>query len=77
MPMQWRLGYHMALSTAGVAPRGFGHFGFGGSGGRADPDSGLAVGFVVNAVAGTPFGDLRLLRLGGAAVRSARRRTVS
>ena len=78
VPMQWRLGYHMALSTAGVAPpRGFGHFGFGGSGGWADPDSGLAVGFVVNAVAGTPFGDLRLLRLGGAAVRSARRRTVS
>jgi CubicO group peptidase (beta-lactamase class C family) len=72
--MRWRLGYHMAATTAGVLPHGFGHFGFGGSGGWGDPDSGLAVGFVVNAVAGTPFGDLRFLRLGGAAVRSERRR---
>ena len=72
--MRWRLGYHMAASTAGVLPRGFGHFGFGGSGAWGDPDTGLAVGFVVNAVAGTPFGDLRMARIGGAAVRSARRR---
>jgi CubicO group peptidase (beta-lactamase class C family) len=72
--MRWRLGYHMAATTAGVLPRGFGHFGFGGSGAWGDPDTGLAVGFVVNAVAGTPFGDLRFLRVGGAALRSARRR---
>ncbi len=72
--MRWRLGYHLAATTAGVLPRGFGHFGFGGSGAWGDPDTGLAVGFVVNAVAGTPFGDLRFLRVGGAAVRSARRR---
>lgn len=72
--MRWRLGYHMAATTAGVLPHGFGHFGFGGSGAWGDPDSGLAVGFVVNAVAGTPFGDLRFLRIGGAAVRSAERR---
>ena len=71
--MRWRLGYHMAATTAGVLPRGFGHFGFGGSGAWGDPDRGLAVAFVVNAVAGTPFGDLRFLRLGGAAVRSVRR----
>ena len=74
-PMHWRLGYHMALTTAGKPPeQGFGHFGFGGSGAWADPESGLAVGFTVSAVAGTPFGDLRLLRLGGEAVRAARRR---
>ena len=72
--MRWRLGYHMAATTAGVLPQGFGHFGFGGSGAWGDPDTGLSVGFVVNAVAGTPFGDLRFLRVGGAAVRSARRR---
>ena len=72
--MRWRLGYHMAATTAGVLPNGFGHFGFGGSGAWGDPDTGLAVGFVVNAVAGTPFGDIRFLRLGGASVRSARKR---
>lgn len=72
--MRWRLGYHLAATTAGVLPKGFGHFGFGGSGAWGDPETGLAVGFVVNAVAGTPFGDVRFLRLGGAAVRSARRR---
>jgi CubicO group peptidase (beta-lactamase class C family) len=72
--MRWRLGYHMAATTAGVLPAGFGHFGFGGSGAWGDPDTGLSVGFVVNAVAGTPFGDVRFLRLGGAAVRSQRRR---
>lgn len=72
--MRWRLGYHLAATTAGVLPHGFGHFGFGGSGAWGDPETGLAVGFVVNAVAGTPFADLRFLRVGGAAVRSARRR---
>ena len=72
--MRWRLGYHMAATTAGVLPQGFGHFGFGGSGAWGDPETGLAVGFVVNAVAGTPFGDLRMARVGGAAVRAARRR---
>lgn len=73
-PMRWRLGYHLAATTAGILPRGFGHFGFGGSGAWGDPDSGLAVALVLNQVAGTPFGDTRLLRVGGAAVRAARRR---
>ena len=71
--MRWRLGYHLAATTAGVLPRGFGHFGFGGSGAWGDPDSGLAVAYVVNAVAGTPMGDLRFARVGGAAVRASRR----
>ncbi len=73
-PMRWRLGYHLAATTAGVPPRGFGHFGFGGSGAWADPDSGLAVALVLNQVAGSPVGDTRLLRIGGAALRAARRR---
>lgn len=73
-PMRWRLGYHLAATLKGVLPRGFGHFGFGGSGAWADPESGLSVAFVCNRVAGSPFGDQRLLKLGTAALRSARQR---
>jgi CubicO group peptidase (beta-lactamase class C family) len=73
-PMRWRLGYHLAGTTRGVLPNGFGHFGFGGSGAWGDPDSGLAVAMVLNQVGGTPFGDTRLLRVGGAAVKAAARR---
>jgi CubicO group peptidase (beta-lactamase class C family) len=72
--LQWRLGYHLAATNRGVLPRGFGHFGYGGSGGWGDPTSGLALGFVVNRVAGTPFADGRFLRIGSAAARCARRR---
>lgn len=74
LDMRWRLGYHMAATSKGVLPHGFGHFGFGGSGAWGDPDSGLAVAMVLNQVAGTPFGDTRFLRIGGAAIRAARRR---
>jgi CubicO group peptidase (beta-lactamase class C family) len=70
-PMRWRLGYHVAATTHGVLPHGFGHFGFGGSGAWADPDLDLAVAMVCNRVAGTPFADTRLLRVGAAAVRCA------
>ncbi|WP_324191936.1 serine hydrolase domain-containing protein [Nocardia puris] len=46
LPMGWRLGYH-SLPVLG-APRAFGHIGFVGSAGWADPESGLSVGFVHN-----------------------------
>ena len=69
--MRWRLGYHMIGTTSGVLPRAFGHFGFGGSG-AGDPESGLAVAMILNQVGGTPFGDTKMLRIGGAAVRSAK-----
>lgn len=72
--LQWRLGYHLAGTARGILPAGFGHFGFGGSGAWGDPASGLAVGFVVNRVAGTPFADARFMRIGAAALRSAERR---
>jgi len=72
--MNWRLGYHLVGTTSGVLPRAFGHFGFGGSGAWGDPDSGLAVAMILNQVGGTPFGDTKMLRIGGAAVRSAKRR---
>ena len=35
--MQWRLGYHRTPIIAKQLPRAYGHFGFGGSGGWADP----------------------------------------
>ncbi len=73
-PMRWRLGYHLAATTRGVIPNGFGHFGFGGSGAWADPENDLAVAFVCNRVAGTPFGDTRLLRIGAQARAAAEAR---
>ena len=69
--MRWRLGYHGILTTRGVPRRAFGHFGFGGSGAFADPRRELAVALIVNSGLGTPFGDLRILRIGGAALACA------
>jgi CubicO group peptidase (beta-lactamase class C family) len=71
--MRWRLGYHAAFTSAGILPGGFGHFGFGGSGAWADPESGLAVAMVLNQIGGSPFGDTKMLRIGGAAIRAAKR----
>jgi CubicO group peptidase (beta-lactamase class C family) len=72
--MRWRLGYHGVFTTAGVPRRAFGHFGFGGSGAWADPRRELAVALVVNGGMGTPFGDLRIARIGAAALVCANRR---
>jgi CubicO group peptidase (beta-lactamase class C family) len=74
--MKWRLGYHRPFALARRTGHGFGHFGFGGSGGWADPESGLAIGFVTNdnTRTSTPFADIRLVRLGGRALRLARKR---
>lgn len=72
--MRWRLGYHGVFTTRGVPRLAFGHFGFGGSGAFADPRRELAVALVVNGGIGTPFGDLRIARIGGAAIASANRR---
>ena len=73
-PMRWRLGYHLVPTTRGIRPRGFGHFGLGGSGGWADPDLGLSVAMTCNRMAGTPVGDQRLLAISTAAVKCASRR---
>jgi CubicO group peptidase (beta-lactamase class C family) len=72
--MRWRLGYHRVFAVRARVPSGFGHFGFGGSGAWADPQRQLAVGLTVNSGVGTPFGDTRIARIGGAAVRCADRR---
>ncbi|MBW2244763.1 MAG: beta-lactamase family protein [Deltaproteobacteria bacterium] len=72
--MRWRLGYHRVFAVGARAPRAFGHFGFGGSGGWADPSRQLAVALTVNSGIGTPFGDTRIARIGGAAIRAADKR---
>jgi CubicO group peptidase (beta-lactamase class C family) len=72
--MRWRLGYHGVITTRGFPSRAFGHFGFGGSGAWADPRRELAVAMTVNSGFGTPFGDTRLPRIGGAALVAALRR---
>jgi CubicO group peptidase (beta-lactamase class C family) len=61
--MRWRLGYHHAFGSGGRMA--FGHYGYGGSGGWADPETGLSVGFVTNRIGSltTPLGDLNLFRL--------------
>ncbi len=75
--MRWRLGYHGVATTGGFLRTAFGHFGFGGSGGWADPKRNLAVALIVNSGMGTPLGDLRIVRIGSAAIEGARRRHVS
>jgi CubicO group peptidase (beta-lactamase class C family) len=65
MRMRWRLGYHHAFGTGRQAPKAFGHYGYGGSGGWADPDLGLSLGYVTNRIGSvtTPMADLTLYRL--------------
>jgi CubicO group peptidase (beta-lactamase class C family) len=65
LPMRWRLGYHHAFGTGRQASQAFGHYGYGGSGGWADPDLGLSLGYVTNRIGSltTPMADLTLYRL--------------
>lgn len=67
IPMRWRLGYHQAFTVGLPPPKAFGHFGYGGSGAWADPETGVSVGFVTNRLwsSTTPIGDTRLARLNG------------
>ncbi len=78
LPMRWRLGYHPAFGAGRGAARAFGHYGYGGSGGWADPDLGLSLGFVTNRIGSvsTPLGDLTLFRL-SRVVRECARRAVT
>jgi len=75
--MRWRLGYHQAFGTGRRAPKAFGHYGYGGSGGWADPDVGLSLGFVTNRIGSitTPMADLTLYRLSRVVLECAARRS--
>ena len=63
--MRWRLGFHHAFALGRPAPRALGHYGFGGSGGWGDPDTGMTFGFVSSHIGNftTAIGDLGILRL--------------
>lgn len=63
--MRWRLGFHHAFGLGSRAPRALGHYGFGGSGGWGDPDTGVSFGFVSSHIGNftTAIGDLGILRL--------------
>jgi CubicO group peptidase (beta-lactamase class C family) len=74
-PMRWRLGYHLVGTTRGILPNAFGHFGYGGSGAWADPDRNLSLAMTLNRVAGTPFGDMRMVRMGGVVSKCAEKRS--
>jgi len=63
--MRWRLGFHHAFALGRPGPRALGHYGFGGSGGWGDPDTGASFGFVSSHIGNftTAIGDLGILRL--------------
>ena len=63
--MRWRLGFHHAFALGSPAPRALGHYGFGGSGGWGDPDTGVSFGFVSSHIGNftSAIGDLSILRL--------------
>jgi len=58
--MHWRYGYHQLFSLRHAVAKGFGHFGFGGSGAWAEPDRKLSMGLVVNSQVGSVMGQLLL-----------------
>ena len=73
MRMNWRMGYHRAGAAGYRGDSAFGHYGFGGSGGWADPASGLSLGFVTNEVRliqAPVGGDPRIFRLSGMVLRA-------
>jgi CubicO group peptidase (beta-lactamase class C family) len=63
--MRWRLGFHHAFALGRPGPRALGHYGFGGSGGWGDPETGVSFGFVSSHLGNftTALGDLGILRL--------------
>jgi CubicO group peptidase (beta-lactamase class C family) len=72
LDIQFGLGFMVPSSVITVGgPRSFGHFGAGGSVGWADPDAGLAFGYVMNRMEVGLAGDARSARLIAAAYEAA------
>lgn len=75
IPMNWRMGYHRAGSLRWRDDSAFGHYGFGGSGGWADPVTGLSFGFVTNVlrlIQAPVGGDQRIFRMSDLVLKLAR-----
>jgi len=77
LDLQWGLGFMLNRGLIGEAhlggPRGFGHFGMGGSVGWGDPDLGLGMGYVMNRMSIGATGDTRSFRLMSATYEAASR----
>lgn len=72
LDIQFGLGFMVPSTVVAVGgPRSFGHFGAGGSMGWADPDAGLAFGYVMNRMHLGLAGDVRSARLIEATYRAA------
>jgi CubicO group peptidase (beta-lactamase class C family) len=73
IPMHWRMGYHRVFAFGASAPQAFGHYGYGGSGGFADPSRALAVALTLNSGSGTPMGNSNMPLIARAAIRAVDR----
>jgi CubicO group peptidase (beta-lactamase class C family) len=75
LDLQWGLGFMLNRGLIGAAglggPKGFGHFGMGGSVGWGDPDAELGMGYVMNRMTMGTTGDLRSFRLMSATYEAA------
>ncbi len=68
LPSEWGLGYLLSGPHAvlGPNPRAFGHGGYGGSFGMADPEARASIGYVMNHMGNNLVGDPRQLAIIGA-----------
>ena len=76
LDLQWGLGFMLnrgLIAESGMGgPRGFGHFGMGGSAGWGDPDAELGMGYVMNRMSMGTTGDVRSFRLMSATYEAAK-----
>ncbi len=71
-PLHWRLGYHRADAILKNYPNAFGHYGFGGGGGWANPEQDLAFAVINNSSPLTLLGHIRCIALTAAVYEGAR-----
>ncbi len=71
VPLRWGCGYAINMfDMYGPNPNAFGHTGWGGSFGCADPENGIAIGYVMNRMGAMIVGDPRAVGLVGAVYES-------